>query len=144
MTSVHVFVLSVVILCLELALLGPTTMLVRIRRGVWLNPEDAARLGGSVSDAEHPDVARWLRVHRNHLENCVPFFALGALWVSLDLWPSLGMGLFATFTAARVIYPLLYAMRVGHPRTAAFAVAWVVQLVLAGGLVWHVLSPSRA
>lgn len=69
------FVLSVAILCLELALLGPTTMLVS-----------------------------------------------------------------ATFTAARVVYPMLYAMRVGHPRTAAFAVAWIVQLVLAGGLVWHVLS----
>lgn len=140
MAPIDVFSLCVAVLCLEAALIGPMTVLTRLRRKVWLNAEDAARFGGEVSEVEHADVARWLRIHRNHLENCVPFFALGALWVALDLWPSIATWSFAAFTVARVVYPVAYAARLGHARTAIFAIGWTAQLVLVGGLLWRALG----
>jgi hypothetical protein len=44
-------------------------------------------------------------VHRNLLENFVPFFALGSLWLATSASQGFGTALFVAFTIARISRP---------------------------------------
>ncbi len=139
-TSVAVFVVCCAILCVEMAACGVATAVTRQKRNIWLNEEDAQRFSGKVVDIEHRDVARLLRLHRNLLENFVPFFALGLLWVATGASTRLGNALFVAFTFSRITHPVFYLARMGRLRTASFTVGFGVLVILAGGVVWHSLA----
>lgn len=138
--SEPVFVLCCTLVCLQLEALAFFTPLLRAKRNVWLNPEDAQRFSGAVADVEHRDVARIVRVHRNQLENFVPFFALGLLWVATGVGNRLGIVLFVAFTLARTAHVIFFLSRMGRARTAAHTVSFVVLAVLAVGVAWHSLA----
>jgi hypothetical protein len=116
---------------------GLATATLRQKRNVWLNEEDAKRFSGEMADIEHQDVARLLRVHRNQLENCVPFFLLGLLWVVSESWGRLAVALFLAFTLSRVLHPLFYLTGRGRLRTASFTLSFLVNVVLASGLMYR-------
>src|SRR5258708_31776201 len=138
--SVPVFVVCCVLMCLEMLALAFATPLVRTKRNVWLNEEDAKRFAGTVADVEHRDVARLVRVHRNQLENFVPFFALGLLWIATGASGRLGIVLFIAFTLARTAHSIFFLARMGPARTAAHTVSFIVLVVLAVGVAWHSLA----
>jgi uncharacterized MAPEG superfamily protein len=138
--TVPVFVACCAIVCLEMEALAFATPLLRAKRNVWLNEEDAGRFSGTVADVEHRDVARLVRVHRNQLENFVPFFALGLLWIATGASSRFGVALFIAFTLARVAHPIFYLARMGRSRTAAHTLSFIVLVVLAGGVVWRLLA----
>lgn len=119
----RVFAVCCVVICLELAALAFATPILRAKRNIWLNEEDARRFNGVVADVEHPDVARLVRVHRNQLENFVPFFALGLLWVATGGPASVCVPLFVAFTSARLAHALCFLLRMGRARTAAHTVS---------------------
>ena len=133
---VVVFVASVAVLCLEMLGLAFATPLLRTKRNVWLNDEDAKRFAGAVADVEDRDVARLVRVHRSLLENFVPFFALGVSWIALGAPSRTGMALFATFAVARSAHVVFYLSRMGRLRTASHTVGFLVLLTLVAGVVW--------
>jgi glutathione S-transferase len=135
--SATVFVVCCAILCLEMTAFGVATAAVRQRRNLWLNEEDARRFSGTVADIEHRDVARLLRVHRNQLENVVPFFALGLLWVATGAPSRFGAALFIGFTVSRILHPVFYLARMGRLRTAGFTLGFGVLVILSGGLIWR-------
>jgi uncharacterized MAPEG superfamily protein len=135
-----VFAACSALLCLEMASIGFVTPLIRQKRNVWLNEEDALRFSGTVAEVEHRDVARMLRVHRNQLENCVPFFVLGRLWIATGGSAGLGTVLFAVFTLSRIAHPIFYLARLGRLRTAAFTFGFLSLLLLGGGVFWRLLT----
>jgi uncharacterized MAPEG superfamily protein len=135
-----VFVISCSILCVEMAAFAVATALTRQKRNLWLNQEDAQRFSGDVADIEHRDVARLLRVHRNLLENFVPFFALGSLWLATGAAQGFGTALFVAFTLARIVHPIFYLARMGRLRTATFTIGVGVLLILAWGTVWSAIG----
>jgi uncharacterized MAPEG superfamily protein len=134
------FVLCTALLVLEMASLAFATPLLRQRRNVWLNEEDAARFSGTVADVEHRDVARVVRVHRNQLENFAPFFALGLLWLVTGGPTQLGAWLFLAFAVARTAHLGFYLARRGRLRTASHSASFLVLAILAGGLVWRCIG----
>ena len=138
--TLRVFAGCCVVVCLELAALAFATPIVRAKRNVWLNEEDAKRFNGAVADVEHADVARLTRVHRNQLENFVPFFALGLLWIAVGGAPRLSVPVFIAFTVARVAHALFFLLRMGRARTAAHTVSWLALVILAIGLAARSLA----
>jgi uncharacterized MAPEG superfamily protein len=134
------FVACSLLLCLEMASISFVTPLIRQKRNVWLNEEDALRFSGTVAEVEHRDVARMLRVHRNQLENCVPFFVLGRLWIATGGSAGLGTFLFAVFTFSRIVHPIFYLARMGRLRTAAFTFGFLSLLLLGGGVFWRLVT----
>jgi len=136
-TSAAVFSSCSAVLCLEMCGFAVATATLRQARNVWLNEEDAKRFAGTVADFEDRDVARLLRVHRNQIENCVPFFVLGFLWVLSGIGGSLAVALFLAFTVSRALHPVFYLTGRGRLRTASFTVSFVVNVILACGLLIH-------
>jgi uncharacterized MAPEG superfamily protein len=139
MTALCTFVVCVAVLCLEMLALAFVTPLLRTKRNVWLNDEDAQRFAGAIADVEHGDVARIVRVHRNQIENFVPFFALGASWIAMGAWPKVGAVLFVTFALARSAHVVFYLARRGRLRTASHTASFLVLLALVVGVVWSVV-----
>lgn len=130
-----VFAVCIALLALLVAGLGAATAAIRARRSVFLNPEDARGNRATVGELEHPDVARLQRVHRNQLENVLPFFALGMLAINVQFWPAALAYLFVAFTISRFAHAAFYLARKSLPRTGAHTIGLVVQVALAVGIV---------
>src|SRR5262245_61395727 len=71
----RVYVVCSVVLVVKMQLLGAYTVTLRRRRKETMNPEDAGERAQVVT-ANHPDVQRAMRAHRNDVENIVPFLVL--------------------------------------------------------------------
>jgi hypothetical protein len=69
------------ILVFKMFAAGILTATTRTRVKQFLNPEDARMSGGAGVKEEHPEVLRTLRLHRNDLENILPFFTVALIFV---------------------------------------------------------------
>jgi len=97
------------------------TAATRTRVKQFLNPEDAGLLGGAGVMQEHPDVQRMLRLHRNDLENILPFFTVGLIFVLMGA-PAYGaQAYFYTFAGARIVHTITYVAKLQPWRTLSFA-----------------------
>jgi microsomal prostaglandin-E synthase 1 len=88
----------------------------------FLNPEDAGMSGGVGVMEEHPDVQRILRLHRNDLENILPFFTVALIFVLMGVSAFGAQVYFYTFTGARIVHTITYLAKLQPWRTVAFAV----------------------
>jgi uncharacterized MAPEG superfamily protein len=136
----RLYAICSVILSVEMLILGGYTAARRAGNKNYLNPEDnkvsfkEARL---VEGAEHPEVARIQRAHRNLLESLPMFFALGLIYLLAGA-PPLGAKIcFITFTAARVLHALVYIKELQPFRTITYAVG---SLALAGMMVLTLMT----
>jgi uncharacterized MAPEG superfamily protein len=113
------------------------TAATRSRVKQFLNPEDARVLGGAGVNEEHPDVLRILRLHRNDLENILPFFTVGLIFVLMGVSAFAAQTYFYTFTGARIVHTIAYIAKLQPWRTVAFAigmfciVGMLVQILIA-------------
>jgi len=113
------------------------TAATRTRVKQFLNPEDAQVLGGTGVKEEHPDVQRMLRLHRNDLENILPFFTVGLIFVLMGAPAFSAQAYFYTFTGARIVHTIAYVAKLQPWRTVAFAlgafctVGMLVQILIA-------------
>jgi uncharacterized MAPEG superfamily protein len=108
------------------------TAATRSRVKQFLNPEDAKVLGGADVAQEHPEVQRMLRMHRNDLENILPFFSIGLIFVLMGVSAFAAQVYFYTFTGARIAHTVTYVARLQPWRTIAFVLG---QLCMVGMLV---------
>ncbi|KAH8301341.1 hypothetical protein KR059_000526, partial [Drosophila kikkawai] len=99
----------------------------RRRRGqerTFANPEDlmSPKLKVKFDD---PNVERVRRAHRNDLENILPFFAIGLLYVLTNPSAWLAINLFRAVGISRIVHTLVYAVVVvpQPSRALAFFVA---------------------
>ncbi len=132
------FAVCSALLVLKMIVVGHYTAFVRMQRGVFLNPEDADafRQPDGKAGAEHPDVERGLRAHRNDLESTLPFFAVGLIYLLID--PSVGLAktLFIAFTVCRIIFSVFYFGGVQPWRSLTFIVAELCQVVMIVQILW--------
>ena len=113
------------------------TAATRSRVKQFLNPEDAGMMSGTGVMQEHPDVQRMLRLHRNDLENILPFFTVGLIFVLMGAPAFAAQAYFYTFTGARIVHTITYVAKLQPWRTVSFAlgafcmVGMLVQILIA-------------
>jgi prostaglandin-E synthase 1 len=119
------YVVCCAVLALEMLLLAGMTAAKRSSRKGYLNPEDvkvAFEGAKLVEGAEHPDVARVQRAHRNLNESLPMFFALGLASVLAGASP-LGVKIcLGAFTGARVLHAIVYINELQPWRTMMYAI----------------------
>jgi uncharacterized MAPEG superfamily protein len=113
------------------------TSVLRISRKIYATPEDYAlnpTAGpGAVALAPAVDdpIARSRRIHRNHLENVLPFLVLSALYTLTQPGHALFAGLLWAFLVVRVAYTVFYGRSMQPHRTIAYALGAVIQFTIA-------------
>lgn len=133
-----IYAVSAAIVAIQMLLLALWTGTVRKRRGVFVNPEDAAGSKTAKADQDHEDVLRVKRAHQNLIENAVPFFVVGLLYVLTGATRTGAIAYFATFTAARLLHTLFYLWGKQPFRTITFAAGVLATL----GMAVHVIRVS--
>jgi microsomal prostaglandin-E synthase 1 len=128
------------VLSLQMLILAAMTAARRANNKNYLNPEDVkvsfkdAKL---IEGAEHPDVARVQRAHRNLNESLPLFFALGLVCLLAGVSPLGAKICFGAFTGARVLHAIVYIKEMQPWRTMTYAIGsfallgMMVQIVLA-------------
>ncbi|KAJ9574720.1 hypothetical protein L9F63_008090 [Diploptera punctata] len=102
----------------------------RMGKKKFISPEDTA-FGGKVSH-DDPDIERVRRGHLNDMENILPFFVIGFLYVFVNPAPFLAVNLYRLFTAARVVHTIVYTVVVipQPSRAIAFFVGYTITVYM--------------
>ena len=133
-----VFAICAAVLCLKMLAVGHYTGITRIRRAVYLNPEDAKSFSqmDEFASAEHPDVERGLRAHRNDLESTLPFLAIGIVYVLVGPPALLAKTLLIAFTALRCLFSLFYLRAMQPWRSTSFVLGELCLLIMLVQILW--------
>ena len=111
--------------------LGYLTGTTRGARKAVVNHEDVqVYRGAAVVDVEHPDVQRVKRAHLNLVENAVPFFVIGFLYVMTDPDILVARVLLLAFVASRFLHTLFYLTGRQPFRAACFAAGLLLNAVM--------------
>jgi uncharacterized MAPEG superfamily protein len=130
------YCISSSILVLNLLVLAGATGGVRGSKKSLLNPEDP----GYTGEPENEAVTRIRNAHRNAMENIVPFFAIGLLYV-LTGGTALGATLyFGIFTGARVLHSIAYLAAKQPWRTIFFVIGALATLGMVVQVLMRTLS----
>ena len=114
---------------------------VRGKTKTAVNPEDLSTVakGATLSEGDPPEVARVLRAHANGQANILQLLILGALFVQVN-GPALeAQILFGIFTAARVLYSIVYVGGKQPWRTVMFVIGVAATFVLLEEILRRVL-----
>ena len=134
-----VFAVCAAVLCLKMIVVGHYTGVTRMRRAVYLNPEDAKAFSNMEVEgagAEHPDVDRGLRAHRNDLESTLPFLAIGLVYVLMGPPLLLAKVLFIGFTVLRCVFSLFYIRAMQPWRSVSFLLGELCLLTMLVQILW--------
>ena len=133
-----VFAICAAVLCLKMLAVGHYTGITRIRRAVYLNPEDAKSFSqmDEFASAEHPDVERGLRAHRNDLESTLPFLAIGLVYVLVGPPALLAKALLIAFTVLRCLFSLFYLRAMQPWRSTSFLLGELCLLIMLLQILW--------
>jgi uncharacterized MAPEG superfamily protein len=115
------YVLTCLVLSLNLLMLWVSSGAIRARGGVAINPEDGARYGVPVSELDPPAVARLLRAHRNGEATIYSFLLLGLVYVLAGGRAGIAIPIFTIFIFARIAHSIVYLRAMQPWRTIAFA-----------------------
>jgi uncharacterized MAPEG superfamily protein len=111
--------------------LGYLTGKTRDSRKAVLNPEDVkVYRGAAVVAVEHPDVQRVKRAHVNLVENAVPFFVIGFLYVLTDPNILVARVLLLGFVASRFLHTLFYLTGRQPFRAACYAAGVLLNSIM--------------
>ena len=132
------YVLTCLVLSLNLLMLWVSSGAIRARGGVAINPEDGARYGVPVSELDPPAVARLLRVHRNGEATLYPFLLLGLVYVLAGGGAAIAIPIFTIFILARIAHSIVYLRAMQPWRTIAFAASLLAIFALMAAIL-HVL-----
>lgn len=127
------YAICVAVLALKMLGAAMYTGVQRQRTAGYINPEDARVFGGgaAAAPAEHPNVARALRIQRNDGENIPIFFALALVYVLTEASPS-GAAIYCwTYTLARVGHTFAYALELQPWRALLFGIGLLVEVGMA-------------
>lgn len=125
-----VFAAVLIVESLKTLILGSATAFSRLGPKQFLNPEDAKWLGGEAVSVDHPTPARFMRAHRNNLENLLPFSILGALFLMSGASSAAGMVYFGSFFIARVGHTFAYLSKRPALRRNVYSIAWLAMIAM--------------
>jgi len=143
-TLMTVFTIVCVLLVLKAQILAAATAATRGKVKKFINPEDAAWLGGEHVNPDDERVQRIFRAHRNDLENLLPFFVSGALYLVSGAAATAGAVYFVLFLLARYTHTYAYLMQGAKLRRNAFTVGWLVIVVMGVHTAWAVVANHLA
>ena len=138
---VRLFAVIYLLLVLKMAAVGSYTSILRLRRRVFATPEDYRLQGLAPRETRDEDVERVRRAHQNDLENILPFFIVG--FIFLMTRPSLlaaqiyGIG----YLVARTLHSVFYIRSMQPHRTIAFTLGGVLTLAM---LIQTLIAVLRA
>lgn len=124
------FAVVCALLVLKAQVLGAATAAARGKLQKFVNPEDAAWLGGVHVNPDDERVQRILRAHRNDLENLLPFFMGGTLYILGGAATTAGAAYFGAFLLARYAHTFAYLRQRARLRRNAFTLGWLVTIVM--------------
>jgi microsomal prostaglandin-E synthase 1 len=139
-----VFAVVCALLVLKAQVLGAATAATRGRLKTFINPEDAVWLGGEHVNPDDERVQRIFRAHRNDLENLLPFFVAGTVYVLSGAATTAGVAYFGAFLLARYAHTFAYLKQKARLRRDAFTVGWLVTIVMSVHAAWVSLASVLA
>uniref|UniRef100_A0A336LAI9 Microsomal glutathione S-transferase 1 n=1 Tax=Culicoides sonorensis TaxID=179676 RepID=A0A336LAI9_CULSO len=98
------------VLVLKLLSMAFLTGRLRHSKNVFANPEDAKMNPKAKVKYDDVDVERVRRAHLNDLENLVPFFIIGLLYVLTNPSQFLAITLYRVIAFSRIAHTLVYAV----------------------------------
>ncbi len=135
-----VFAVVCALLVLKAQMLGAATAATRGKLKKFINPEDVVWLGGEHVNPDDERVQRMFRAHRNDLENLLPFFAGGTLYILSGAASTVGAAYFGAFLLARYAHTFAYLKQKARMRRDAFTLGWLVTIAMS----IHAASASLA
>ena len=138
---VRLYVVVYILLALKMVAVGSYTSVLRLRRRVYATPEDYQLQGMTPTAARDEDIERVRRAHQNDLENILPFFVLGFLFLMTR--PSLTAAsiYLVGYLIARTLHSLFYIRGLQPHRTIAFTLGGVLTLAM---IVQTLVAVARA
>lgn len=136
-----IFSIVCALLVLKTQMLGAATAATRGKLKKFINPEDAVWLGGEHVNPDDERVQRIFRAHRNDLENLLPFFAGGTLYIFSGAASTAGAVYFGAFLLARYAHTFAYLKQKAQMRRAAFTLGWLVTIAMSIHAAWASLAP---
>lgn len=140
--AVRLFAIVYLLLVVKMVAVGFATSLLRIRRKVYATPEDYALNRANPPPVPDEDIERIRRVHRNDLENILPFFAIGLFYALGDPSMLAARIYFVGFLVARVLHSVFYIAGRQPHRTIAFGVGLVLMLTMLATTLVRLLSAA--
>lgn len=128
------YVISTLILSLNLLGLANATAVTRGQASEVVNPEDQ-RLNAKatvVYEGGNDRTSRYRRAHRNALENTPLFLITSLLLTLMGASATVGAALFYPFAALRILHSVCYIKSIQPFRTMSFALAALVQVAVLG------------
>lgn len=135
-----VFAVVCALLVLKAQVLGAVTAATRGRLKKFINPEDAVWLGGEHANPDDERVQRIFRAHRNDLENLLPFFVGGTIYILSGAATTAGAAYFGVFLLARYAHTFAYLKQKARLRRDAFTLGWLVTIVMSIHAAWASLA----
>jgi uncharacterized MAPEG superfamily protein len=111
----------------------------RGRTKTAINPEDAARFGGTLVELDPPQVARVLRAHANAQANIYPFLFLGLVFVLAGGSAFVAEMIFGVFVAARLAHTYVYLAGKQPWRTIFFIIGGLATIALMLAILWQLI-----
>ena len=137
-----VFAVTAALLVLKAQVLGAATAATRGRLKKFMNPEDAVWLGGEHVNPDDERVQRIFRAHRNDLENLLPFFVGGTLYILSGAATTAGAAYFGVFLLARYAHTFAYLKQKARLRRDSFTLGWLVTIVMSIHAAWASLASA--
>ncbi|XP_034983202.2 microsomal glutathione S-transferase 1 [Zootoca vivipara] len=134
-----------VILIVKMMLMSPLTGYLRMKNKAFANPEDAATFVKGEAAKKYlrtdPDVERVRRLHRNDLENIIPFLFIAFFYSFTGISETTALIHFRIFTAARLLHTIAYLVPLPQPcRGLGFGVGLLVTFSMIFQLLWNGLN----
>ena len=134
------FAVVCTLLVLKAQILGAATAATRGKLKRFLNAEDATWLGGAHVSPDDESVQRIFRAHRNDLENLLPFFISGCLYIVSGGSVILGEVYFAAFLLARYAHSFAYLTQKPRLRRDTYTIGWLATIVMGVHAAWNAVS----
>uniref|UniRef100_A0A8D8QM62 Microsomal glutathione S-transferase 1 n=1 Tax=Cacopsylla melanoneura TaxID=428564 RepID=A0A8D8QM62_9HEMI len=126
------------LLVLKMIVVAFMTVGTRVKKKVFVTPEDT-NLNGGVVAFDDPDVERMRRAHLNDLENIPTFLIICLLYIMTDPGTMLACWLIRIFTLARFLHTFVYTIYVlpQPSRAISFLTGVFIQIFMAGVVIMN-------
>lgn len=106
---------------------------------MFINPEDLPSKELKIKTGDE-EVERVRRAHRNDLENVLPFFVVGLLYLLTNPGEFLAVNLIRAFAVSRIVHSAVYALCVvPKVRGPAFGVGLLITAYMAVSTIIYFL-----
>jgi glutathione S-transferase len=129
--AIRAWALASTVVALKTMAVGVYTSVLRVRARTYISSEDYERQGHPPPPDLDPEVERARRIHRNDLENGLPFFVVGLVYAATSPSALATWICFAGFPLARILHTLFYARGLMPHRTWAYAAGFFITVWMA-------------